>query len=225
MKCRMDTKSKILLIVFVLILAGAVSATFVKYVIFQDYVVEISIDCDPMEESCFRYECDPEWEECTGDPQEDVSFYKLLTRKAYNMPECDPESPDCLWDQCPPNEKYCEIADCVPEELTEDDAEWGITCAGREEYLEEFPKSMMMEEDEDMMVEESMSMDEDVMEGGDGEGFDGGAMEGGTMEDESAGDGAEISPETSDERMGNEESTGAVDTSPETETPEEKTLP
>ena len=87
----MDKKSKILFLVFFLVLAGSIFLTYYRYMVVKDYIIETQVSCDPMVESCFIYVCDPEnGEECTGDLEQDTSYYKLLHRNAKNIPLCDP---------------------------------------------------------------------------------------------------------------------------------------
>ena len=106
----MDKKSKVLLVVFVIMLATSVVATFERYVIKKDYLIYAHVSCDPTINSCFYYE--PE-------EGEEVEYYQKIYRKAYNIPLCDPEEEDCDALTCPVGEAECEIVSCGEETLEE----------------------------------------------------------------------------------------------------------
>jgi len=108
----MDKKSKILIWIVVILIIGSVGATYWRIFVKQDYVISNEVDCDPYEEACFIWECVPgsleEWEQCTGDPEMDVWYYKLVERKAANIPLCDPEEDeDCAPFVCEEDEEDC----------------------------------------------------------------------------------------------------------------------
>ena len=112
----MDKKSKILFFVFGSIVIASFTISFMRYIVFQDYLVEMSIDCDPSRESCFVYECDPVEEECSEDPEEDIWYYKILEKKAYAFPECFSHG-ECYEEiMCLPEERNCSVILCNPEE-------------------------------------------------------------------------------------------------------------
>lgn len=115
----MDKQSKIFFLVFFLLIAGSVAVTYYRYVVARDYLIQAEMECDPYTEACFVYVCDPEAEECTGDPVEDTSYYKLITRNAKNIPLCDPAEEGCEALTCPAGEAECEIMYCDPEEEEE----------------------------------------------------------------------------------------------------------
>lgn len=140
----MDKKSKILFLVFSVVLVSSVLATYYRYIVMKDYIIEAQVNCDPMVEACFVLVCDPEnGEECTGNPEEDTSYYKILHRNAKYIPLCDPQAADCLVASCQSAEEDCSVTFCdasmedvvcsdpdtymqehsVPEETTEETAE------------------------------------------------------------------------------------------------------
>ncbi|MFZ2187898.1 MAG: hypothetical protein WAV46_04735 [Candidatus Moraniibacteriota bacterium] len=109
----MDKKSKIFFAVFFLLIAGSVAATYYKIMIQRDYIIQAEVDCDPYTETCFVYVCNPEaGEECTGDPAEDTSYYKLIQRNAKNIPSCDPSAEGCDALICPLGEAECALTLC-----------------------------------------------------------------------------------------------------------------
>lgn len=123
----MDKKSKIFFIVFALLIAGSVAMTYWRIVVKRDYLVLAQTSCDPEAENCFVYECDPESEECTGNPEEDISYYAKIKKKAFNFPECtEVECPDPV---CEEGEGDCELVFC-----TEEEAEEWESCNNPEEY-------------------------------------------------------------------------------------------
>lgn len=141
----MDKQSKIFFIAFFLLIAGSVGATYYRYIVAHDYIVQAEAECDPYTEACFIYVCDPEaGEECTGDPVEDTSYYKLITRNAKNIPLCDPAEEDCEALMCPEGEAECEITLCDPAT-----AEDGTECNDPDAYTLENP----LEEEEEPVAD------------------------------------------------------------------------
>ena len=156
----MDKQSKIFFIVFFLLIAGSVGAAYYRYVVARDYIVQAEAECDPYTEVCFIYVCDPEaGEECTGDPAEDTSYYKLISRNAKNIPLCDPAEEGCEALMCPEGEAECAITLCDPAT-----AEDGVECNDPDAYTLENPLEDAEEEesatDEDEMDEEEGDISE-----------------------------------------------------------------
>lgn len=142
----MDKKSKIFFAVFFLLIVLSVGATYYRYVVAHDYMIQAELDCDPYTESCFVYVCDPEAdEECTGDPIEDTSYYKLIDRNAKNIPLCDPADENCTALVCEEGEVDCSYTLCDPET-----AEEGEVCNDPVVYTAENP----IEEETDEAVDE-----------------------------------------------------------------------
>lgn len=134
----LDRKSKILFIVIGVLIAGSVAVTFWRYMVKRDYIIESQIDCDPETENCFVWQCDPmsleEGEKCTGVPDNDIWYYKILNRNAKNIPNCDPKDENCTAYQCDPGESKCEITNCSPDSLKS-----GEECSTPEQYLKDNP--------------------------------------------------------------------------------------
>lgn len=157
----MDKKSKIFFIVFFLLITGSVAATYYRYIVERDYIIQAEADCDPYTEACFVYVCDPEaGEECTGDPAEDTSYYKLIERNAKNIPLCDPNDETCDVLTCPEGEEDCAITLCDP--VT---AEEGMECSDPLVYTLENP------------IEEEDAVEEAADETEEGAETEGSAME------------------------------------------------
>lgn len=109
----MDRKSKILIWVFIGLILGVVGFTYYRIMIKKDYLVQAELNCDPYTETCFVYNCDPEAEECTGDPEEDTWYYKTIEKRAYNIPDCDPNSDENCIISCEPGEEDCAETLCI----------------------------------------------------------------------------------------------------------------
>lgn len=155
----MDTKSKILSVVFSLLVIGSVGIAYYRYMVVHDYIVEVEVDCDPTFEACFIYVCDPEGEECSGDPEEDTWYYKVFRRNVANIPVCDPSEESCEAYICAEGERDCEEIFCDESTLVEFDA--GDACSDPEEYLLEHPEDVAETEEE--IGEETVSEAEEEM--------------------------------------------------------------
>jgi hypothetical protein len=90
---------RILTWAFFLVIITVVIITFFKYFIVKDYIIQAEADCDPMTEACFIYECVPGVDEdCADDPEDPeakLSYYKIVEKKAYLIPDCDPNDENC----------------------------------------------------------------------------------------------------------------------------------
>lgn len=157
----MDKKSKILLWVFAVILIGVVAATYLRIMVWRDYIVEAQVDCDPYEEECFVWECDPqsdvEGEACTGDPEADVWYFKVARRNASRIPLCDPNTDEnCQPMLCEADEIDCEEMLCTEDQL---EAQYASSCVDLVVFAEENP----VEEDAiDLSAEEAECEDGDL---------------------------------------------------------------
>jgi hypothetical protein len=125
----------------------------------KDYIISAQTDCDPTLENCFIWNCDSEsqveGEACTGDPEEDTWYYKIIKRKAANIPLCDPNDENCEALICPENEADCEEVLCSAETATE-----GEECSNPESYILEHPEALEEEcEEGDTECEEAAECD------------------------------------------------------------------
>lgn len=142
----MDKKSKILLAVFFLLIAGSVAFTYYRIMLKKDYLISSQIDCDPYTEKCFIWNCDPEstveGEACTGDPEMDVWYYKIAQRNASRIPLCNPETDEtCQPFLCDLGEPECAEVLCDSEtvakgEICNDPEEYALNNPVEEEELE-----------------------------------------------------------------------------------------
>ena len=138
---KLDRKSKILFIALAILIIGSVAATYWRYMVKRDYIIESQIDCDPETENCFVWECDPmsleEGEACTGVPDNDIWYYKIFSRNAMNVPDCpaspaggDPADENCPAYVCAEGEADCGEELCAPENVPD-----GEQCNDPEQYL------------------------------------------------------------------------------------------
>lgn len=118
-----EKKSKIFLIIMVSSLILSIGITFQRYVIFRDYFVQISVHCDPSQESCFVYTCNEDSQECSDDSENGIWYYKFVTKKAYTLPDCSKEEFVCRNLSCKEGEKNCIETECDPSEVEE-----GVSC-------------------------------------------------------------------------------------------------
>lgn len=132
----MDTKSKILFWVVATLIVLSISASYYRYMVLHDYIVEAQIDCDPQLENCFVWQCDIEIDgECSEDPEQNIWYYKYLYRNAKNIPLCDPADEQCTALTCPDGEAECEYVTCTPETLLEYEVQ--SECSNPSDFQEE----------------------------------------------------------------------------------------
>lgn len=128
-------KSKLLIAVFVAIIAISFFIAFLRFFVFREYTIQSQIECDPYNEACFIYVCDPTAEECTGDLVQDTSYYKLINRNAHNVPLCDPNEEGCDPLTCSDGEVGCYETTCDPN-LPE-----APECTNPEQFIQDHPQS------------------------------------------------------------------------------------
>ena len=136
----MDKKNKIFFIVFFLLIIGSVGATYYRTMIKNDYMISSQIDCDPYVEKCFIWECDPastvEGEACTGEAENDIWYYQIFERRAYNIPSCDPDDENCEALVCPEGEEDCGVTFCDETNKVEQ----GVECSDPVQYAIDNPE-------------------------------------------------------------------------------------
>ncbi len=155
----MDKKSKILIVVIILLIVGSVVATYWRVIVKKDYIISAQTDCDPLNENCFVWNCDPAVDGegvCTGDPEEDTWYYKIINRKAANIPLCDPNDESCEALICPPGETNCEEIFCTEDTKTKEDI-----CTTPEEYVLEHPEALE-EENSELEIDEEFILEEET---------------------------------------------------------------
>lgn len=145
-------------IIFGFLIAGSVAFTYYRIVVKKNYVISAEAECDPTIEKCFIYVCDPveDGDDCTGDPEEDTWYYKIIKRKAFNIPLCDPNADeDCEALICPEGEAGCSYELC--EEGNADE----IECNDPEQYNIDHPEEEETDEECEEGDEECLSEEEE----------------------------------------------------------------
>lgn len=126
----MDKKSKIFFSIFFSVAIIIVVVAFFKFYILKDFYIKLEVPCDPETEKCFITECDPQSDsQCPENPDERVSYYKLINKKANLLPACDSSDPDCPPIVCSAGED-CQETLCDEATKTKDEE-----CSDPEEYL------------------------------------------------------------------------------------------
>ncbi|KKP58000.1 MAG: hypothetical protein UR60_C0002G0003 [Candidatus Moranbacteria bacterium GW2011_GWF2_34_56] len=174
----MDTKTKIFWWTMGILILASFGATFYRYMVKKDYIVQAQVDCDPYTETCFVWECDPESEEegemCTDDPEEDIWYFKVINKNASKISSCDANDEDCDALVCAQNEPDCEFVFCTLENMEEnyasaciDPAQYAIENPIEEEEgeCEEGDEACLNSEEED--VESIENTEGDLSEDGD----------------------------------------------------------
>ncbi|MGB3072838.1 MAG: hypothetical protein WBB68_01100 [Candidatus Moraniibacteriota bacterium] len=108
----MDNNTKLVFVAFILAILLLGGVCYQKYFIQRDYSVYAEAPCNPLIETCFVHICDSNVEECTGDPAEDIFYYRGVEKRANQFPNCDPSSQDCVIAQCGEDEVSCSITSC-----------------------------------------------------------------------------------------------------------------
>ncbi len=112
----MDRKSKILLVIFFLLLIGTVSVTVYKYGIKKDYLISGQAPCDIQTEACFYFPCEEGDDTCN--PVE-IEYYKKVEKKASNIELCDPAVEGCNPLVCSAGEESCTVTYCSADTVDE----------------------------------------------------------------------------------------------------------
>ena len=160
-------EDKLLTRLFFVVFFGSIFFGFLRFVVFKNYYIEAQSDCDPTAEKCFVWQCDPEstveGEACTGDPESDASYYKIIKKKANTVPACDPNNDEnCPQIICALGEKNCTEIFCNEENKIDQEAE----CNDPEQYLIDNPPEEEEDsvDDGDAAEEGDSSSDETVSE-------------------------------------------------------------
>lgn len=140
--------SKILTLGLVTFFLLSLGFSFYKFYIVRDYLVYGHTECDPSESACFVYECDPETEKCTGNPEEDTEYYALIAKNASQIPVCDPNAEECDVLTCSPNESDCQVSFCDETAAAKEEVECSNPADFQEEELEEEGMEEVSEEGE-----------------------------------------------------------------------------
>lgn len=103
---------------FVILIGGAilwnVGYAYNRFYIEKDFTISQHISCDPEVENCFVWQCDPAYEECSENPEENVDYYKIIDKSAANIENCS-NIDECEEPTCEADEADCTISLCSPE--------------------------------------------------------------------------------------------------------------
>lgn len=104
-----EKKQSIIIFIFLTILTiGSIFFGYYKYILEEDFLIYAQVSCDPEIESCFVYE-----------DGEEIWDYKIIYKKAYQAPKCEPLSEEgCPELSCGFGEK-CEVVTCSLENVTQ----------------------------------------------------------------------------------------------------------
>ncbi len=129
----MRNYSKILTLSLGIFFLIAASFSYYRFYIERDYILYGHTECDPSQDRCFVYECDPEIEECTGNTEEDIEYYALIEKNASRVSVCNPSIQECEALKCALGETDCKVSFC-DETLAEKEK---VSCSDPEDFQEE----------------------------------------------------------------------------------------
>lgn len=136
----MDTKTKIFWWTMGFLVFISFGLVAYRYLIKKDYIIQAQVDCDPYNEACFVWKCNPESDEegevCTGDSEVDTQYYKIINKNASRIQICDASDEKCEALVCAQNEPDCEFVFCTPENMEEN---YASACINPAQYTVENP--------------------------------------------------------------------------------------
>jgi len=142
----MDTKSKILFWIFVVLIVLSTSASYHRFIVLQDYLVAYEGECDPYTQVCF-IGCEDD--ECISE-----YYYSQMEKYAPNV-----------FEQCGKDITDCEKAYVC---LSEDGEKCSITFCNPEvdgDACEELTEEDYVEEEDSAEYSDSTSEDTEVLNG------------------------------------------------------------
>lgn len=110
----MKNKSKIIILLWSVLITFSVSASYYRFVILDEFTVFAEIVCDPIIESCFVKECEPYSEDCDSKNK----YFKLVFKNASNLPICVSGDVQCDVLGCFDGELECREVLCSENTLT-----------------------------------------------------------------------------------------------------------
>jgi hypothetical protein len=106
----MDSRSKRLLILTLILIAGAVAFGYYRFFVTGRYVLQYEVSCDPISEECFVARCEDAGEEdCVED-----RYYKLMQKYASDVKRsCGDDVRDCpAAARCSDTDEVCIVEYC-----------------------------------------------------------------------------------------------------------------
>ncbi|MEI8103966.1 MAG: hypothetical protein WCG84_03660 [Candidatus Moraniibacteriota bacterium] len=124
----MDKKTRILLIVSIVVGTLSFGVTFWKAFIGRSYTVSFHVVCDPSREACFAQTCTPENPEnnLCRNPIALFEYYKILQMKAFAVPTCDKNNGNCSLLSCTSQPKSAACMEVLCNRVIE--MPEGVTC-------------------------------------------------------------------------------------------------
>lgn len=110
----MSTSSRIFFYTFLFLCALAAVLSFVRFVVYNDYVVEYEVPCNPATEQCFVSPSDT-----TGE----TSYYMKVQKYAPDVyAECGKDVVECAQaGVCLPTDRECSVTYCSPDTALADE--------------------------------------------------------------------------------------------------------
>lgn len=127
--------SRYFILMILVVVVAVFGYRFNAYVLEKDYTILANTICDPLTESCFVADCDPD-----EDSDCDISPYKKVEILAHEAPAC------LLEHTC--EQFACSTESCVVTECSEEDLEEGEVCALVTDTLLEEGTNVMESDDE-----------------------------------------------------------------------------
>ncbi len=94
----MDVKSQYLFLIMGLIILGSIAITYNRIIVLRDYEVLAHIACDPSYERCFSEE-----------DEDQTYYYKIIHKQARYINPCNPNEMECPELSCTAGEPGCSV--------------------------------------------------------------------------------------------------------------------
>lgn len=108
-------KGKFWLLALLILVVLEAALVFYRVFVLEAYTITAQVDCDPLTESCFVYECEEGDVECEG------SVYYKYAEVPASKTSCNTEDPRCLYNLTCKEEEGCVSTYCDPETVSEDE--------------------------------------------------------------------------------------------------------
>lgn len=107
-----NIQNVILIVLVSIFILGTLWYAFNRFYIERDYLISQEVSCDPGIENCFVWQCDPTTETCSEKEEDNIAYYKIIEKRAFNIPECTAEE-QCEELHCEANEIDCVVTLCT----------------------------------------------------------------------------------------------------------------
>lgn len=105
--------SRLITITILLSTVVSIGMVYRQYIVKGHFLVKYKVPCDQTADNCFIHDCDESLDECTGDVEQDTSYYTLMYRLANNIPSCEDDSSNCQeFTECGDSEEGCRKIFC-----------------------------------------------------------------------------------------------------------------